>query len=79
MSLLLFQDENIDFYLCFLDVPNNAEPGYTAEIKLVDGITYDAVLMIKSVPEDIDSKTIYLTVKENMGSSETDSPRESST
>jgi len=61
------------------DVPNNAEPGYIAEIKHVDGITYDAVLMIKSVPEDINSKTIYLTVKENMGTSETDGPRESST
>jgi len=61
------------------DVPNNAESGYIAEIKHVDGITYDAVLMIKSVPEDINSKTIYLTVQENMGSSETDGPRESST
>lgn len=54
------------------DVPNNAEPGYAAEIKLVDGITYEAKLMIKSVPDDINSKTIYLSIKENQGGSEED-------
>ena len=58
--------------LFILDVPNNAEPGYAAEIKLVDGITYEAKLMIKAVPDDINSKTIYLSIKENQGGSEED-------
>jgi len=52
------------------DVPNNAEPGYTAKIKPLGGIQYEAVLMIKSVPQEIETKTIYLSIKENTGSSE---------
>ena len=66
----MFFSGNEDILDLFLGIPNNADLGYSAEIKHLGGIKYEAVLQIKNVSKDIESKTIYMLAKENTGGSE---------
>ena len=65
---IFFRNEHI--FALFIGAPNNADGGYSAEIKHLRGIKYEAVLYIKNVSKDIESKTIYMLAKENIGGSD---------
>ena len=56
--------------ILFLDEPNS---GYSAEINRLgdeSSINYEFVLRISNVTNDMESKTIYMSAKENTGPSE---------
>ena len=60
------------FYFIFLDVPNLAGSGYTAEINHVEGRQYEAVLRINNVTKEFTSSIIYMSAKQNTGETEGD-------
>ena len=68
---MLFALEHV-FYLIFLDVPNLAGSGYTAEINHVEGRQYEAVLKINNVTKEFTSSIIYMSAKQNTGETEGD-------